>query len=189
MEKHIPQKISAPSTKNNLVKPLNDTNPKQSVDGELVWSDKNSYFKDFLPKIWNFCNVNEQICNNWLKSRNDSLLSKEDSERYQRIIMVLKEIGQLVEDIKVRLQRHKSKNSKVLEKVRIIVADKLEVEPIQVTSIANLFYDLGADSLDRIELVMALEEAFHLEVPHPVVETFFTVQQMSNYISQKVDSV
>jgi acyl carrier protein len=187
MKKHIPQKISAPSIRNNLVKPLNNTNPKQSVDGETVWSDKNPYFKGFLPEIWNFCNVSEQICNNWLKTRNDSLLSNEDSQRYQRLIIVLKEIVQLVEDIKIRIQRHQSKKLKVFEKVRIIVAEKLEIELVQVTPIANLVCDLGADSLEKIELVMALEEAFHIEIPHPVAEAFSTVQQMSNYISQKVE--
>ncbi|MBV8887966.1 MAG: acyl carrier protein [Chroococcidiopsidaceae cyanobacterium CP_BM_RX_35] len=72
----------------------------------------------------------------------------------------------------------------VLEKVKVIVADQLGVEPEQVTPEANFANDLGADSLDTVELVMAMEEAFKVEIPDDEAEKIVMVQQAVDYISQ-----
>ncbi|MEI2579698.1 acyl carrier protein [Scytonema sp. PRP1] len=85
------------------------------------------------------------------------------------------------------IQLEKLKKLKVFEKVRSIVAEKLEIEPEKVTPVANFATDLGADSLDMVELVMALEEAFKIEISNQVIEPLLTIQQIINYISQKVD--
>ena len=75
---------------------------------------------------------------------------------------------------------------KIFEKVKEIVADQLEVDPEQVTPEANFANDLGADSLDTVELVMALEEEFDIEIPDEAAEQIATVQAAVDYISNKV---
>jgi acyl carrier protein len=70
----------------------------------------------------------------------------------------------------------------VEEKVRKIVAEKLSVEPEEVVPEASFVDDLGADSLDLVELIMAMEEAFDIEVPDDEAEKLQTVQDAVNYV-------
>jgi len=73
----------------------------------------------------------------------------------------------------------------VLEKVKEIVADRLGVDPEEVSPEASFVDDLGADSLDVVELVMAFEEAFDLEIPDEDVEQIATVQDAVRYIQER----
>jgi acyl carrier protein len=73
----------------------------------------------------------------------------------------------------------------IFEKVKKIVAEQLEIEPVKVTPEANFANDLNADSLDTVELVMALEEAFDVEIPDEAAEKITTVQAVVDYISEK----
>jgi acyl carrier protein len=70
----------------------------------------------------------------------------------------------------------------VEEKVREIVVEQLGVKPEQVTSEAKFIEDLGADSLDVVELVMALEEEFGHEIPDEEAEKLTTVGDVIKYI-------
>jgi acyl carrier protein len=70
----------------------------------------------------------------------------------------------------------------VEERVKKIVVDQLGVEENQVTKEAKFVDDLGADSLDTVELVMALEEEFGLEIPDEEAEKISTVGQAVGYI-------
>jgi acyl carrier protein len=63
------------------------------------------------------------------------------------------------------------------KRVKEIVAEQLGVNMEQVTSEASFVDDLGADSLDTVELVMALEEAFEIEIPDEEAEKITTIQQ------------
>lgn len=74
----------------------------------------------------------------------------------------------------------------ILEKVQKIVCEQLEVEPEKVTPGANFANDLGADSLDTVELVMALEEEFNIEIPDEEAEKIATVQAAVDYIEEQV---
>ena len=65
--------------------------------------------------------------------------------------------------------------SDIAERVKKIVAEHLGVEPEKVTENASFIDDLGADSLDTVELVMAFEEAFNCEIPDDAAETILTV--------------
>lgn len=65
-----------------------------------------------------------------------------------------------------------------------IVANNLGVEENKVTEAANLVEDLGADSLDLVELIMAFEEEFGIEIPDDVAEKLKTVADISNYVEQ-----
>ena len=71
----------------------------------------------------------------------------------------------------------------ILEKVRSIVAEQLSVESGEVKPDSNFQNDLGADSLDTVELVMALEEEFETEIPDEEAEKITTVQLAIDYIN------
>ena len=73
--------------------------------------------------------------------------------------------------------------SDVAERVKKIVVEHLGVEADKVTDNANFIDDLGADSLDTVELVMALEEEFETEIPDEEAEKITTVQQAIDYVN------
>ena len=77
----------------------------------------------------------------------------------------------------------------VEEKVRQIIVDQLGVEAADVTPTASFVDDLGADSLDRVELIMALEETFDMEIPDEDAEKISTVQHAIDYIQKNAKSV
>ena len=70
----------------------------------------------------------------------------------------------------------------VFEKVRDILVEKLDVEEDKVTMEASITDDLGADSLDVVDLVMSLEEEFDVEIPDDQVENIKTVGDIVRYI-------
>jgi acyl carrier protein len=71
------------------------------------------------------------------------------------------------------------------EKVKSIIAEQLGVKPEEVTPEASFVDDLGADSLDTVELVMALEEEFGIEIPDEDAEKIATVGDAIKYIDEK----
>ncbi|MGB9613572.1 MAG: acyl carrier protein [Candidatus Margulisiibacteriota bacterium] len=70
----------------------------------------------------------------------------------------------------------------VFEQVKKVVVDQLGVSEAEVTREASYVDDLGADSLDTVELVMALEEAFGLEIPDEDAEKIKTIGDTVNYV-------
>ena len=70
------------------------------------------------------------------------------------------------------------------EKVRDIVVEQLGVEADDVAIESTFIDDLGADSLDIVELIMAFEEEFNIEIPDEAAEKIKTVQDVVNYIDQ-----
>ena len=75
--------------------------------------------------------------------------------------------------------------SSLQEKVRSIIAEQLGVKLEEVTPQASFIDDLGADSLDTVELVMALEEEFGIEIPDEEAEKMVTVGDAMKYIEEK----
>lgn len=74
----------------------------------------------------------------------------------------------------------------IFTRVQKIVKEQLEVEESEVKPEANFANDLGADSLDTVELVMALEEEFDIEIPDEAAEKITTVQACVDFISSKL---
>lgn len=72
--------------------------------------------------------------------------------------------------------------SDILERVRKIVIDHLDADPDKVTEKASFIDDLGADSLDNVELVMAFEEEFGCEIPDDAAEKILTVKDAIDFI-------
>ncbi len=75
--------------------------------------------------------------------------------------------------------------SNIEERVKTIIVEQLGVKPEQVVPEASLIDDLGADSLDTVELVMALEEEFETEIPDEEAEKIRTVGQIMDYIKAR----
>ena len=76
---------------------------------------------------------------------------------------------------------------KVEERIKKIVAEQLGVNETEVKNESSFVDDLGADSLDTVELVMALEEEFECEIPDEQAEKIHTVQQAIDYINSHTD--
>ncbi len=78
--------------------------------------------------------------------------------------------------------------NEIAGKVKKIIEEQLGVSAEQVTDDASFIDDLGADSLDTVELVMALEEEFDIEIPDEDAEKMTTVAAAIGYLEQKVGS-
>ncbi len=72
----------------------------------------------------------------------------------------------------------------IFDRVKEVVVDQLNVSEDEVTPDAKFVEDLGADSLDRVELVMRLEEEFDMEIPEDQAEKITTVAQAVDYIEK-----
>ena len=75
--------------------------------------------------------------------------------------------------------------SDIEEQVKKIIVDHLGIDESKVESGSRFIDDLGADSLDTVELVMAFEEKFNIEIPDDAAETILTVQDAINFIENK----
>ena len=76
--------------------------------------------------------------------------------------------------------------SDILERVRKIVIEHLDADPEKVTEKASFIDDLGADSLDQVELVMAFEEEFSVEIPDDAAESIQTFGDAVSYLTKAV---
>ena len=78
-------------------------------------------------------------------------------------------------------------DQKIFAQVAEIIADKLGVSESEITETANFVADLGADSLDVVELVMEIEKKFDINIPDQDAETFKTVGDAVAYIASKLE--
>jgi len=78
--------------------------------------------------------------------------------------------------------------SSITEKVKAVITEQLGVKPEEVREQAKFVDDLGADSLDTVELVMALEEEYGVEIPDEDAEKLTTVGEAIKYIEEKLAS-
>ena len=77
--------------------------------------------------------------------------------------------------------------SEYYDKVKEVIIDKLGVDDTKVTMEAKFIDDLGADSLDTVELIMQFEEEFNIEIPDEDAENLTSVKKAVEYISAKLD--
>ena len=77
-------------------------------------------------------------------------------------------------------------DANIADRVKQIIVEQLGVDAAEVTPNAHFVNDLGADSLDTVELVMALEEEFDMEIPDEDAEKIKTVGDAINYIKSKI---
>ncbi len=76
----------------------------------------------------------------------------------------------------------------ILSKIKSVVSEKLNVGEDQITLEATFVEDLGADSLDQVELIMALEDEFELKIPEDEAEKLTTVGSALNYVTEKLQA-
>ncbi len=74
----------------------------------------------------------------------------------------------------------------IVEKVKDIVAEQLDVEVGDITMETSLMKDLDADSLDAVEIIMALEDEFDVEIPDEDAEAFKNIGDIVNYVEEKI---
>jgi acyl carrier protein len=74
------------------------------------------------------------------------------------------------------------------EKIKHIVAEQLLIDDSQVTATSHLVDDLGADSLDILEVAMSIEEAFDIEISDDDIEKADTVQDVIDYVTKRINS-
>ena len=77
-------------------------------------------------------------------------------------------------------------SEEIFEKIKNIIVEQLQVSETAITEDASFIDDLGADSLDLVELIMALEEEFGIEIPDGDAEKVVTVGDVVNYIKENV---
>lgn len=75
----------------------------------------------------------------------------------------------------------------IADRVKTLVVEQLGVDEDQVTPTASFTDDLGADSLDAVELVMALETEFHIEIPDEDAESLTNIEETVKYIQEKIE--
>ena len=77
-------------------------------------------------------------------------------------------------------------SEEIFEKIKNIIVEQLQVSDTSITEESSFIDDLGADSLDLVELIMALEEEFGIEIPDADAEKVVTVGDVVNYIKENV---
>ncbi len=77
---------------------------------------------------------------------------------------------------------NKTEETQMFEQIKLIIAEQLSAEPDKITPETSIIDDLGADSLDVVELVMALEEKFGIEIPDEDAEKINTVGDIVSYV-------
>ncbi len=73
----------------------------------------------------------------------------------------------------------------IFDKVREIIAEQLDVDPKEITLETDLMRDLEADSLDAVEIIVAIEQEYGIEVPDDMAEEFKVVENIVNFIKEK----
>ena len=95
-------------------------------------------------------------------------------------------VGEGPESAFRKSKTHKAKETKtMLEKMKEIIAEQLSVDAESITEASSFKDDLGADSLDLFELVMALEDEYSVEIPAEDLQNLLTVGDVMNYLKEK----
>ena len=98
----------------------------------------------------------------------------------------MSQIGEIQKEIKYNINNKETTMSQIEEKVKEIIVDKLNCDADQVTPEASFTQDLGADSLDTVELIMELEKAFDTQIPDGDAQNIKTVGDAISYIESKL---
>lgn len=179
---HTSSNIFPSRVKNHSLETVNQTKLKKNDDGIITWSSKIQSLEVLIHKVGNLHDCSTQICQNWLKAHETDSLSSKNLKQYQKIIILLKDIVELIEGIKTTIQCAQLQQLEIYETLENIVLDCLNIELDQVVIQANFANDLGIDSLDRLELFITLEETFAIEISDEIAEKLVTIQQIIDYI-------
>ena len=93
--------------------------------------------------------------------------------------MSMKEMLDLIQEI--------NEYNELLDEVKEILAEQLDIDPETIEMTSNLQTDLGADSLDAIDIVMSIEDQYGIEVPDSVIENMRSVEDIVSFIENNVE--
>lgn len=178
--------IRYPMTGDNKVETVYYTLVEQGAEKGQVFINQTQYFEDVPLEVWNFRLGGYQICQKWLCFHQGCYLSHKEIQQYQRVILILKEIIDLIVEIETAIQLSQQKNSIIFEKLQVRIAKQLGIEQNEVRLTSNFTKNLGADSLDMLELVVVLKKVYNIEISDEIIKEISTVQKLVNYISQKM---
>ncbi|MEC4816857.1 MAG: acyl carrier protein [Scytonema sp. PMC 1069.18] len=173
---------------NNKFETVRYTLLEPTVGKGLVWINQTQYFEGIPLRVWNFCLGGYQICQKWLQSRQGCSLSTDEILQYQRIVVILDEIIELIVLIDTFIQFEQFKNQRIFEKLQVVIAEHLGLQENQVSLTSNFVKNLGAGSLDMLELVVLMEKAFDIQIEYEVTKDIVIVQKLVHYISQNMTS-
>lgn len=182
MENHTSSNIIPTTVENNFLEIANYSESKPNDDGVITWSSQTQSLELLMGKVGNFQDCSTQICQNWLKAHETDSLCSKNLKQYQKILILLRDIVELIEGIKTTIQCAQLQKLEISETVGNIVSDCLDIELDQVVITANFANDLGIDSLDWLELFITLEETFDIEISDEIAGKLVTVQQVIDYI-------
>ena len=104
-----------------------------------------------------------------------------DQKRYTKLSKEYKDLG----DVVAKTKEYEGLLNNITE-AKEIIAEKLSVDVSQITDDAHFINDLGADSIDYVDLVMALEEEYNIEIPEEDSQKMETVKDLIEYLNEKV---
>jgi acyl carrier protein len=76
----------------------------------------------------------------------------------------------------------------IFEKIRLLIAEKMKIDPAQIREKSHFYDDLGIDSIDSVEIIMAVEKEFNMDIPDDEIDEFLTVEDLIKYIDKEQDS-
>lgn len=157
---------------------------KQNGKAETTFKSKSTTqsFELLMSEVDNFQGYSNQICQDWLKAHKTESLGSKNIQQYTKIVILLQDVVELVERIKMKIQRAQLQKLEISQTVGAIVSNCLDIELELVTPMANLANDLGIDSLSWQELLITLEETFAIRISDEIAETLTTVQEIIDRI-------
>ncbi|WP_019505900.1 acyl carrier protein [Pleurocapsa sp. PCC 7319] len=165
------------TTENNFLA-THSTELKQN-DKTISSTDSNVQSSDLLTsEVNNIQDYSDHICRNWLKAHKTKSLDLENIQQYTKIVILLQDIIELIDKIKTAIQCTQLQKLEICKTVCSVISNCLGIEPKQVTLTTNLANDLGINSLEWQELLIALEERFAIKISDDIAETWLTVQQI-----------
>jgi acyl carrier protein len=178
MENSTSENIISTRIEDNSLEIANTTKIKQNDRTAISTSSKTQSFELLVGEVDNFQDYSDRICQNWLKAHKTKSLGSKNIQQYTKIVILLQDIIELIEEIKTTIQRTNLQRLEITQTVGTIVSKCLDIEPEQVAITANLANDLGIDSLSWQELLIALEETFTIRISDEIAGTLTTVQQL-----------
>lgn len=106
MKKHGPPLVKYPIANGNLVEKVRYTEPGQGTKCGRVWINKEQYFENVPPEVWQFHIGGYQVCEKWLKYRKGRKLSYDDLQHYQHIVSALSETIRIMGEIDAVIEKH-----------------------------------------------------------------------------------
>ena len=164
------------------ISPENPVESKPNNKTTTDWNSKISSIDLLMYYLDNLQDSSFRICQNWLKTHETESLCSKNIRQYTKIVILLQDLVELVERIKIKIQCAQLQRLEISQAVGAIVSNCLDIESKQISPKTNLVNDLGMDSLSWQELLITLEEKFTIEITDEIAGRLETVQEIVDCI-------